>query len=119
MLHLVHASRFHWGVVGTPANQAIGDWQISRAYALVGQPNLALRFAKSSLEICRRNSLFGLTHTAHEAMARACAVAKDYPAAKRYLDKARRQLADLDLDEGDRATYAEQIRETETLIKNR
>ena len=26
MLHLAHASRYHWGLVGTPTNRAVGDW---------------------------------------------------------------------------------------------
>ena len=39
MLHLAHASRYHWGLVGTPKDQAIGDWQISRIYATLNPTN--------------------------------------------------------------------------------
>jgi hypothetical protein len=49
MLQLAHASRYHWGLVGTPHNQAVGDWHISRVYASLGQPELALRYVKLSL----------------------------------------------------------------------
>ena len=26
MIHAAHASRYHWGVVGTPTNYLRGDW---------------------------------------------------------------------------------------------
>ena len=32
MIHSAHASRAHWGVVGTPVNFARGEWQVSRVY---------------------------------------------------------------------------------------
>jgi DNA-binding transcriptional MerR regulator len=37
MLHAAHASRFHWGEVGEPANLARGEWQCSRVYAVLGR----------------------------------------------------------------------------------
>lgn len=116
MLHLAHASRFHWGLVGTPRNLAVGDWQISRVYASLNQPELALQFAKASLDTCKRNDLAELMHTANEAMARAYAVAKDYSNARRYLVKASEQLRELRLIDEDRRVYQDQIRETKKLI---
>jgi tetratricopeptide (TPR) repeat protein len=116
LLNLVHASRFHWGLVGTPPSQAVGDWQISRAYAALGEPRLALEFARSSLELCEKNDLSELEGTAYEAMARAYAVAKDSPRARRYLKKAREHLAASSIDEEARKTFLSQIRETERLI---
>jgi len=117
MLHLAHASRYHWGLVGTPRNQAVGEWQLSRVYAELGESPLALQFAKSSLALCKKNSLTEVVHTANEAVARAYAVAKDYEKAREYLDRARRQLQKLSLDSEDRRIYSDQIRETERLIK--
>ncbi len=116
MLHLVHASRFHWGLVGSPRNRAVGDWQVSRVYAALNQPSLSLRFARSSLEICQKNDLQEVLATAFEAIARAYAVAGDYSSAKSYIEKAREQLSKLSLDDEDRETYLGQIRETEALI---
>ena len=117
MLYLAHASRYHWGLVGTPRNRAVGEWQVSRVYADLGHPELALRFAKASLATCKKNGMADLIHTANEAVARAYAVAKDYDKAGEYLDRAREQLRKLRLDSEDRRIYSDQIRETERLIK--
>lgn len=117
MLHLAHASRYHWGLVGGPRNRAIGDWQLSRAYAELGQPQLALRFAESCLKTCRENGLSDILHTADEAMARAYAVAGRYRDARTHLDRARRLLDGLALAKGDRKVYLDQIAETEALTR--
>jgi glutathione S-transferase len=116
MLQLAHASRYHWGIVGTPRNEAIGDWQISRVYAALKQPRLSLLFAKSSLEICKREKLPEILVTANEAVARAYAVAEDHLSARKYLKLAREQLATLSLGAQDRRVYLSQIDETEKLI---
>src|SRR5690349_9096003 len=68
MLHLAHASRYHWSLVGSPGNQAVGDWQTSRVCAALKQPSLSLQFAKSSLEIARKNNLPEVIATAYEAV---------------------------------------------------
>jgi hypothetical protein len=75
MVHMAHASRFHWGEIGTPLNFARGDWQISRVYAILGQGENALTFAKSSLHLCIDNDFgdFDLAF-AYEAAARAFAI---------------------------------------------
>ena len=49
-------------------------------------------------------------------MARAYAVAKDYDSARNYITKAREQLANSIVDDEDRKTYSDQIRETEEMI---
>jgi tetratricopeptide (TPR) repeat protein len=115
MLHLAHASRYHWGFVGDATSLAVGDWQISRAYASLRQPQLALRFAQSALEICQNNDLAEILHTAYEGIARAYAVASDHESAREYLKKAREQLDKLTMDDEDRKAYLDQIRETEEL----
>jgi tetratricopeptide (TPR) repeat protein len=118
MLYLAHASRYHWGLIGTPRNRAVGEWQISRVYADLGQPKLALRFARASLATCKKNDIVDIVHTANEAVARAYAVAKNYDKAREYLDRACRQLQKLSLNREDRRIYSEQIQETERLIEN-
>jgi tetratricopeptide (TPR) repeat protein len=116
MLHLAHTARYHRSLIGTAKNFAIGDWQISRVYAALQEPRLALQFAKSSLEIIQKNNLLDILCTGYEAMARAYAVAKDYDSARNYITKAREQLANSIVDDEDRKTYSDQIRETEEMI---
>ena len=76
MIHMAHASRYHWGVVGGPKELAIGEWQISRVYAVVRRPEPALYHAERCLEICKAHGVgdFPLAY-AYEALARAFAVA--------------------------------------------
>ena len=76
MIHAAHASRFHWGEVGTAVNRAIGDWQISHVYAILGRPEPATYHAVRSLATCKQNGIedFPLAF-AYEALARADAVA--------------------------------------------
>ena len=117
MLLEAHTSRYHWGYIGNANNFAVGDWQISRVYAALKQPALALLFAKSSLELCEKNSLKDLLLSAYEGMARAYATGNDTGEARRFLGMARKQL-ELVHDEEDRKIYSQQIDETETLLKN-
>ena len=116
MLHLAHASRYHWSYVGNAQNFAIGDWQISRVYAAINQPHLALNFAKPALDICEKDNLSEVIISAYEGMARAYAVAKNRQSAKNYINKAREQLARSTADDEDKKIYSEQIRETEELM---
>jgi tetratricopeptide (TPR) repeat protein len=117
MLNLAHASRYHWGLIGKPWNLTTGDWQISRVYAALNQPDLALRFAKTALEISQKNSLSERLVSAYEGMARAYAVGKRYRNAKLFVNKARDQLRAVSLDVEDRKTYSDQIDETERMIQ--
>lgn len=82
MLHMAHASRYHWEQVGTPANLARGEWQCSRVYAVLRRPEPCLHHARRVLEICEQHGIgdWDLAF-AHEALARAHAVAGDLTAA--------------------------------------
>jgi hypothetical protein len=75
MINAAHAGRFHWGLVGTPRNAALSEWQIARVYALAGRGEAALVHARKSLELTVQHQLgdFELGF-AHEAMARAYGV---------------------------------------------
>ena len=117
MLTLVHAARYHAKFAGTARNQAIGDWQVSRAYAAVGEPRLALAFARSSLALCEQHELSDILCTAYEAVARAFAVAGDPKAAREYLAKARAQLDATPLEAESREIFQGQIRETERMVR--
>jgi tetratricopeptide (TPR) repeat protein len=57
MMNLIHASRYHWGKVGTALEFARGDQMIAKVYATLKQPGLALRFAESCLDLCQRNGI--------------------------------------------------------------
>ena len=35
MIHMAHASRYHWGQIGTALEFSRGEWQISRVYSLL------------------------------------------------------------------------------------
>lgn len=90
MLHAAHASRYHWGAVGEPRNWAIGEWQLSRVYATLERPEPALHHARRGLELCTHHQLsdFVLAY-AHEAMARASALAGDAAGRDRHAAAAR------------------------------
>jgi hypothetical protein len=78
MVHAAHASRWHWGQVGGAEQRAVGEWQCSRVYAVLGRPVEALHHARRCLEL---SALEGVdpfvAASAHEALARAYAVAGD------------------------------------------
>ena len=90
MLHMAHASRFHWEQVGTAANLARGEWQCSRVYAALRRPEPCLHHARRVLAICEEHGIgdWDLAF-AHEALARAHAVAGDRSAARASLADAR------------------------------
>ena len=84
MVHAAHASRYHWGEVGSPVEIERGEWQISRVYAVLGRAQPALVHAKRCLEICEANGIAGFDIAfAHEALARALALAGDVEASRR------------------------------------
>jgi hypothetical protein len=92
MIHAAHASRFHWGEVGTVANLARGEWQISRVYATLGRAEPALHHANRCLAHCEANpdelEDWDLPF-AYEALARAHLVAGEREEARRLAERAR------------------------------
>ncbi len=89
MLHMAHASRYHWGQVGSPENLARGEWLCSRVYAVLGRAEPCRHHAERVLELCRDHGIgdwdlaFG-----YEALARAFAVASDPERAARTIAQA-------------------------------
>ena len=77
MLHMAHASRFHWGEAPEckPENLARGEWQVSRVYAVLGRAEPATWHAGRCLEHCEANGIgdWDLAY-AYEALARAHAL---------------------------------------------
>jgi hypothetical protein len=92
LIHCAHASRHHWGEVGTAANRGRGEWQCSRVYAVLGRPEPALHHARRCLELVESHpdemDDWDLPF-AYEALARAAAVAGDRSAAEEWLQRAR------------------------------
>jgi len=86
MLNAAHASRYHWGEVGSPENIAIGEWQISHVYVLLGRAEPALYHGQRALDTCKRADLkdFPLAY-AYEALARANAFAGNKDEAQRCI----------------------------------
>lgn len=94
MVHAAHASRYHWGEVGEPANLARGEWQCSRVYATLGRAEPALHHARRCLELCEQHAIGDWDLAAAlEAMTRACRVAGDDASRQAYLARAREALA--------------------------
>jgi DNA-binding transcriptional MerR regulator len=103
MLHMAHASRFHWGEIGTAAHRNRGEWQVSRVYTVLGRVEPALFHAHACLRICEENDIRDWELAfAHEALARAYLVAGDREQTSLHLQKAR-ELGELIADPEDRA----------------
>src|SRR5215207_7567297 len=92
LIHTAHASRHHWALVGTAANLARGEWQLSRVYTVLGRGEPALHHAGRCLAYCEGDpdalEDWDLPY-AYEALARAHAVAGDDDEARRSAAKAR------------------------------
>jgi hypothetical protein len=91
MIHAAHASRYHWGEIGTSLEVERGEWQISRVYSILGRSEPALFHAQRCLSICTENEIgdFDIAF-AYEAMARALSVAGDKAECEKHLQLARR-----------------------------
>ncbi len=76
MMHAAHASRYHWGEIGTSREKERGEWQLSRVYSVLNRPQPALHHSRRCLDICTENNIgdFDIAF-AHEAVARASACA--------------------------------------------
>ena len=115
MIHAAHASRYHWSKAGTIVNLGRGEWQVARVYCVLGRGEPARWHARRCLEYAEAAVAAGEAEDwdlpgAHEAMARAEAVAGDRNAAEGWRDRARAGVAgisdpaDREVIEGDLAT---------------
>jgi hypothetical protein len=99
MLHVAHASFWHWLQVPerTPTNLSIGFWQLARVYAVAGRAAEARGWADRCLEVGESAGLepFYVAY-AHEAAARADRLAGDGGGADRHLAAARALLPAID-----------------------
>ena len=91
MIYAAHASRYHWGEVGTAANLGRGEWQVSRVYAVLGRGEPAVYHAGRCLAYVEAGvgtEEWDLPF-AYESLARAHAVAGDASESRRFEELAR------------------------------
>jgi tetratricopeptide (TPR) repeat protein len=83
------ASLWHWTQRPdcSPTNLSVGYWQAARVYALVGEAANARKYAQRCLDITPADDPFCLGY-AHEATARAEALAGNQELANEHLAKA-------------------------------
>lgn len=89
MLQTCMASLWHWTQRedAKPQNLSVGNWQVSRVYALLGQADNARRYGEISLKFAEDTTAFYLGF-AYEALARAERVAGNKAKMQEYLEKA-------------------------------
>lgn len=93
MIHLSHASLAHWLHVGTAENFSVGEWQVSRVHAALGQFGSALYHGQRALEIAEEEALGPfLAASANEAIARALA-SRHPEAASEHIARAKKIAA--------------------------
>lgn len=75
LIHMAHASAYHWLQVGTRANRARSEWQCSRVHVILGQVDQALYHARRCHELVEANEDDSMESWdlpgAYEALARA------------------------------------------------
>jgi hypothetical protein len=113
MIHIAHASCYHWSRVGAPANGARGEWQCARVYATVGRPEPALWHARRCLAIVEAGGEgfedWDLA-SAQQGMAHAHPAAGELVEARRWATLARQRLEGV-ADPEDREVIEGQIAE--------
>lgn len=92
MIHAAHASRWHWGRTAVPdirQRLAVGEWQCSRVYAVLGRGEPALFHARRCLELAAGPGIEDwMVAASYEGMARACRAAGDAGAFDEWRGKA-------------------------------
>jgi len=105
LIHMAHASAYHWQQVGTRANRSRSEWQCSRVHVLLGQTDQALYHARRCLELAEANEDGSMEDWdvvgAYEALARAHWRAGDLDEARRWAERGRAATAGI-ADEDDR-----------------
>ena len=109
LVHAGHASRYHWGKVGTALTLARGEQQLSHIYAVLKRAEPALHHGQRAIDICQANGIadFDIAF-AYEALARANAVAGNQPERSRYLELGRAAAAGIAKEE-DRKYFLSQL----------
>ena len=101
MINTALSSREHWSHVGNASNFAIGDWQISKVYTLVGNGEKALEYAKKGFDNALETNDAFLIAFAYESIARSYMVLRDKENLEINLLKAEEVAKEID-DKGNR-----------------
>lgn len=102
MIHLAHASMCHWLERGdcTDQNLSIGYWQLSRVYAVEGEPENAMKYAKLCLKYSEQAGVEKVyLGYAYEALARAAKLSRSVNDSRNFLTKAMDIVGDLKKDD--------------------
>lgn len=103
MIHLCHASMWHWmnAPECTTTNLSIGYWQLSRVYAVAGEPTNAFKYGNICLHISGDVSVAPFYKAyAHEAVARAAMLGGNKEHALLHLQQANELMPQIDEKEG-------------------
>ena len=96
LVNAAHASRYHWTGIGGAKEKAIGDWQISRVYSVLGRGEPSVHHARLCLASATQvEGEEWLLASAYEGLARAYAVAGDTHAASEWKAKALARLEEV------------------------
>jgi DNA-binding transcriptional MerR regulator len=108
MIHMAHASAYHWQQVGTRANRARSEWQCARVHTILGQTDQALYHARRCHDIAEANEDGSMEDWdfagACEALARAHFVAGNLDEAREWADRGRAATAAI-ADEDERKVF--------------
>ena len=116
MIHIAHASRYHWSKIGKPVNLARGEWLLSRVYAVAGRPDESLKWGKRCMQRCETDDLSTFDHAAaSEAIARALAVGGKLEDAAQWRDKATEWSTKIQ-EEEDRKIFEEDLASLNALL---
>lgn len=111
LIALGHASLWHWTQRAdcAPKNLSIAHWLLSRIYAVLGDAPLAQRHAGTSMRIGVQGNVAPLfIGFAHEALARAAFVQRDWETVAEHLRQAD-AFAEQLTDEGDRKNLTDDL----------
>ncbi|MCF7796643.1 MAG: hypothetical protein K9N11_03200 [Lentisphaeria bacterium] len=116
MIHMAHASAYHWRQVGTPLNFARSEWQISHVYGILERGEPAIYHAARCLKLCQDNQIvdFDLAY-AYEAVARAHWLLGSTKDAQHFLKQAEEAGSSI-AKEGDKKQFISDLTNLQKLI---
>jgi hypothetical protein len=115
MIHTVHTSRYHWGVLvangkGEPVNIQRGDWLIAHVYTILESKEPALHYANLCLNFTKKYHIGGFDlGFAYEGVARAYALTGDKENFEKYYKLAEGVAKNID-DKGDRDYFEGELK---------
>lgn len=116
MLHIAHASLYHWSKIGKSVNMARGEWLLARAYSVAKRPSEALYWAEKCRARCEDDGLSAFDCAASaEAVARALAVSGKKVEAMEWRNKAATS-AEAITEAEDKKIFAEDLASLDAML---